>query len=109
MTFSQAKSRLIADLESGSYRIGLRGDVGEKNLLASGDMTAEDVARLVRACRGNQYQCKAGAAIGGEDLHVFQPVSGPTVWYVKAFFLIDDAGNVSVVVSVHPSEFRRRR
>ncbi len=108
MTFKEAKIRLIGDLETGSFLIGPRATLKGKNLLATGEKTARDVAEILKACRGNQYTCIQDERGAGRDVHVFEPVSGREKWYVKATFRADADGEFSVVISVHLSEFKKR-
>jgi hypothetical protein len=109
MNFKDARRRLIADLIGGRYLHEPRDVAEGKNLLDSGDVTAEEVAVLAKSCRGNQHSKSPHHLIPEVDVHVFQPVSGPDVWYLKVYFLDDEDSGITMFISVHKSEYRRRR
>jgi hypothetical protein len=110
MGFRDAKRRLIASVLAGDYQHEPREVVEGKNLLDTGDVTPGEVADLVGRCRGNQYGTSPHHAAPDVEVHVFRPVLGAEVWYIKVYFLDDpDGGGPAVFISVHKSEFRKRR
>ncbi|MDB4950503.1 MAG: hypothetical protein JWM27_3152 [Gemmatimonadetes bacterium] len=97
MGFTAARSLLIDALLSGRFQHEERRDLERKNLLAVGDVSAEFVIGLLKACRGNQYKASPYHFDARILCHEFKPVSAGQAWYVKAYFLSSDA----VFISVH--------
>jgi hypothetical protein len=97
MGFVAARSLLIDALECGTFQHEERRDIERKNLLAVGDVSAEFVVGLLRACRGNQYKASPYHFDRTIVCHEFKPVAAGQAWYVKAYFLSSDA----VFISVH--------
>src|SRR4051794_21015352 len=97
MGFNAARSLLIDALGAGRFQHEARRDLESKNLLAVGDVSAEFVIDLLRACRGNQYLATPYHFDASIVCHQFKPVVRGQGWYVKAYFLSSDA----VFISVH--------
>ena len=71
----------------------------EKNLLAIGDVTAADVAALIRRCSGRQYASSPHHRNPTVEVHEFFPgrgVRGQPRWYIKLYFR-----NGTTFISVH--------
>jgi hypothetical protein len=97
MGFKDVRCLLIDALESGRYQHEYRADMESKNLLAVGDVTPEFVVRLLRRCRGEQYQTSPYHRDQSVLCHAFTPELDGERWYLKAYFLSADA----VFISVH--------
>jgi len=97
MGFRDVRSLLIDALLTGRFQHEERDDIESKNLLAVGDVSADFVVRLLRACRGSQYRSSPYHFDRSVDCHEFKPVVAGEAWYVKAYFLSDGA----VFISVH--------
>ncbi len=100
MGFRDAKIATVAALKSRDYVHESRPTQAEKNLLAIGDVSPEDVIRLVRRCRGGQYQESPHDADGTVAVHVFKPEVEGERWYVKVYF-IGGFGTTATFISVH--------
>lgn len=92
MGFTAAKQRLLDCLARGDIQHEARDAMAEKNLLAIGDVTPEEVASFVRRCRGSQYESSPHDTDDTIEVHTFHVGRGerhPPLgrWYVKAYFL----------------------
>ncbi len=108
MGFKDAQRAAIEALKQGRIHHEARGEINEKNLLLTGDVTPEQVVRLLAACRGTQHECAPHHQVSTIDVHVFKPEtslepSAPKVrWYIKLYFIEPDAW----FISVHKSKQR---
>ena len=103
MGFRDARSRAIEALNSGDIQHEARGDIDDKNLLLTGDVSADEVVALLLRCRGNQHSSSPHHGDASVEVHVFKPVVGSgaaqTRWYIKLYFLDPDAWFISVHTS----------
>ncbi|MDZ3990766.1 hypothetical protein [Pseudomonas sp. Teo4] len=90
--FRKARQAVIAALESGSYLNVSRGDIEVKNLLATGAVSAGEVAEIVRACNGTHHSSSAHHALDSLEVHLLKRHG----WYIKFFFLEPDTWFISV-------------
>lgn len=90
--FRKAKRDVIAALETGNYLHVSRGDIEVKNLLATGEVTAQEVAGIVRACNGTHHHSSPHHAVAHIDVHVLKRHG----WYIKFFFIEPDTWFISV-------------
>ncbi|MDX1396511.1 MAG: hypothetical protein R3195_19170 [Gemmatimonadota bacterium] len=95
-----ARRRLIEALRAGEYRHEAREALAEKNMLAVGRVTPEEVVRLLRRCRGEQHGTSPHHADRELVVHEFKPYASGRKWYVKAYF----RGSTAWFISVHPGE-----
>ena len=56
MGFLGVRRRAIACLQSERFDSVARGEVAHNNLLATGEVSVDDVVRMIRLCRGTQYR-----------------------------------------------------
>ena len=99
--FKEAKERAIKALRSGDVAHEARGDIDDKNLLLTGEVSADEVARLLSRCRGTQHSSSPHHLDPSIEVHVFRPVDRDvagkeTRWYIKLYFLDPDAWFISV-------------
>lgn len=97
---TDARKALVEALESGNYQHEARSALGEKNLLAIGDVDENDVIRMLHLTRGHQYSSSPHDWDRDTTVHVFKPDVGGERWYVKAYFLNSPVGS-AVIISVH--------
>jgi hypothetical protein len=71
--FKDARSKAIAALNEGRVQHAARGYIDEKNLLLVGDVTSDEVVRLLKACRGTQHECSPHHQVPSIEVHVFKP------------------------------------
>jgi len=100
MSFTAAKRALLAALEAGDIQHEAREVLSEKNLLAVGDVSVEEVIAVVRRARGHDYSTSPHHWNADTEVHLFRPIVDGTSWYVKAYFLEEPAGT-AVFISVH--------
>ena len=100
MGLNDARKALIKALEDGDFRHEPRDILSEKNLLAMGEVTENDVIHMLRRTRGDQYSSSPHDWDAETVVHVFRPEVHREKWYVKAYFL-DPPGGSAMFISVH--------
>jgi hypothetical protein len=100
MGLREAKAALVAALRAGAYEHEVREAQSEKNLLAVGDVSADEVIQVVSRARGADYSESPHHWDASVAVHLFQPHVGGRRWYVKAYFL-EQPDRVAVFISVH--------
>jgi hypothetical protein len=101
--FKDAQRAAIEALRQGRIQHEARaGAIDEKNLLLTGDVTPEQVVRLLSACRGTQHSSGPHHQVSSIEVHVFRPearleATAPKErWYIKLYFTEPDAWFISV-------------
>jgi hypothetical protein len=94
--FKYAKRRVISSLESGNYDFEARFDIDVKNLLAIGEITANELIKIIKSCGGMDHECSPHRQCTGFLVHVMKPAD----WYIK-FYFVDDSEGYTVFISVH--------
>ncbi len=74
MGLRDAQSALISALREGRYDHEARDVLAEKNLLAIGAVSAEDVIQLLHRCGGNQFRESAHHWDADTTVLEFRPV-----------------------------------
>lgn len=88
------KRALIAALAAGRFQHETRGQIGTKNLLQSGLVSAIEVEQWVARSNGSQYACRPDHRVPSVDVHILITQG----WYLKFYFV----GDPDVVfISVH--------
>ena len=93
--FKEAKRRVLESLETGCYQAEARGNIEEKNMLASGAISEDDLCAIIEQCRGSDHTISAHHTKPDVDVHILRK-SG---WYVKFFFLDEEPD--TFFISVH--------
>ncbi|CAE6853787.1 hypothetical protein SAMN05192563_100628 [Paraburkholderia aspalathi] len=92
--YRQAKRAAISALRSGKFEHEARSAINVKNLLSTGQVTAQFVEDLITKSDGTQYSSSPHHNAPAIDVHIIE--SGG--WYVKFYFV----GNPETVfISVH--------
>ncbi len=94
--FKAVKSAVLASLESGEYQHEARDSIDTKNLLATGEVSAEEVARIIKRSTGAEYECSPHHRNHKVDCHIIKARG----WYVKFYFLEPE----TMFISVHELE-----
>jgi hypothetical protein len=107
--FNLARTKTITALLSGPQYIIIerREAQGRKNLLASGEVTPEDVVTLLRCCRGarDQYRETPHHRDPEIPVHEFKPVRHGVRWYIKVYFFEGTRElEPAIFISVHTSD-----
>ncbi len=72
MGFKKAKFLLIQALESGNFDHEVRNDIDDKNLLSSGDVSADEVLDVVKRCNGSHHTMSPHHFIEDVEVHIFR-------------------------------------
>ncbi|MBK3820678.1 hypothetical protein G3A41_20675 [Paraburkholderia aspalathi] len=92
--YRQVKRAVISALRSGKFEHEARSAINVKNLLSTGQVTAQFVEDLITKSDGTQYSSSPHHNAPAIDVHIIE--SGG--WYVKFYFV----GNPETVfISVH--------
>jgi hypothetical protein len=100
MGLKDTRRALISALKLRNYSHEARDAIAERNLLAIGDVTEDDVIEMIHRTRGTQYSTSPHVWDPGTEVHVFRPRISGVTWYVKAYF-IDPKNDTAVFISVH--------
>ena len=92
MGFKAAKAALIDALKAGNYQHAERDDINAKNLLAIGQVTAQEVIDVVARCDGSHHSCSEHHQVRGLDVHLIKRNG----WYVKFYVITPDVWFISV-------------
>lgn len=90
--FKAVKKAVIAALQEGNYQHEARDDIDQKNLLATGAITADAVVTLLKKSNGLQYSCSSLHKDIDIDCHLIKTGS----WYIKFYFIDPDTFFISV-------------
>jgi len=95
--FKDVKASVLACLDRGAVLHAERANIDIKNLLATGEVTLDEVAAVIGRARGTDYRCSPHHTVASVDVHVIRTRSYGADWYIKWYFLEPD----SVFISVH--------
>jgi hypothetical protein len=90
--YKEAKRKVLLALASGSYLHEARGQVDVKNKLATGEVSAQDVADLIKKSTGKDHSKSPHHADGSIIVHVISRQG----WYIKFYFVDPDTWFISV-------------
>ena len=93
MGWSATKVKILKALTEGTYLHEARSQIDDKNLLAIGDVTVEEVRRVIETCNGTHHQESPHHQVPALTVHILRR-SG---WYIKFYFVDPD----TVFISVH--------
>lgn len=109
MGFRDAKKQVISCLKSGNIRYESRNDINIKNLLATGEVTSEQVAAILGKAKGNEHQSSSHHYDVNIEVHIVKTKLLDRNWYIKWYFVDPN----SVFISVHETQiyedFKSRR
>jgi hypothetical protein len=88
------KRAVISALRSGRFQHEARASIAVKNLLSTGEVTAQFVESVITRSDGTQYSSSPHHYAPSVDVHIIE-CGG---WYVKFYFLGDPE---TVFISVH--------
>ena len=102
MGFTAAKAAVVAALHEGNFEHEARDALAEKNLLAVGDVDANEVAALVFRTRSEDYGESPHHWDQSVVVHTFRPTVRGERWYIKVYFVeIDRDDRPAMFISVH--------
>ena len=89
-------------LREGNFEHEARDALAEKNLLAVGDVRANEVAALVLKARAEDYRESPHHWDQSVVVHTFTPTVRGERWYIKVYFVeIDRDDRKAMFISVH--------
>lgn len=91
--FSEAKQKLLAALESGDYQHEVRDRIEVKNALVTGQVSASDLALIVRKTNGLCHSMSPHHGDAAITVHLIKTDG----WYIKFYFLDPS----TIFISVH--------
>ena len=97
MGFKDVKANVLACLNSGAILHAERGNIDVKNLLATGQVTTDDIAEVIGRARGTDYQCSPHHLVANIDVHIIKTTHRGMDWYIKWYFVEPNC----VFISVH--------
>ncbi len=97
MGFKTAKIQVLTCLKEGAVSHQERADIDVKNLLATGQVSLDDVAAVIGRSRGNQYSSSPHHVVDEVEVHIIKTKHGDDSWYIKWYFIEPN----SVFISVH--------
>lgn len=97
MGFRAAKAKILKCLERGDVSHEQRGDIDIKNLLAIGEVSLDDVSKIIAHARGDSYSSSPHHMVPGIDVHVIKARYRSQHWYIKWYFVDPSV----VFMSVH--------
>ena len=100
MGLSAAKKAVVTALRERDFVHEAREVLSEKNLLAVGDIEADDVAKLILRTSGADYSESPHDADRSVVVHTFRPTVNDMRWYIKVYFLNESEGTATFI-SVH--------
>lgn len=92
-SFKKIKSTVIGALRNGSYQHEARNNVNVKNLLMTGQVSANDVDKILSNCTSDQLTTSPHH----DDSSIVVHVVTKGTWYIKFYFLDPN----TVFISVH--------
>lgn len=100
MGLRAAKTAVITALRERHFLHEAREVLSEKNLLAVGEIEAEEVAKLILRTSGADYTESPHHADESVVVHTFRPTVNQTRWYIKVYFL-NEQTETATFISVH--------
>ena len=97
MGFKEVKSKIIQCLNSGHVLHEERNDIDVKNLLLTGVVTTEEVAKIIGRSNGHQHSSSPHHFDNCVEVHIIKTHYLGKNWYIKWYFTEPD----SVFISVH--------
>ncbi len=97
MGFKGAKAKILDCLKRGYVSHEQRGDIDIKNLLATGQVSLDDVAEVIARARGNTYSSSPHHFDASIEVHIVNTTRAGQDWYIKWYFVDPN----SVFISVH--------
>lgn len=97
MGFKQIKRQVIECLTEGLVSHELRNRIEVKNLLATGQVTLDDVVSIIKKAKGTDYSTSLHHLDSSIEVHVVKVRLSNKNWYIKWYFVEPNA----IFISVH--------
>ncbi|WP_407470070.1 hypothetical protein [Xanthomonas campestris] len=82
MGFKAVKQKVVAGLLSGDYAHDGRADIDDKNLLKTGKVSPQEVAKVLKKSSGKNHSSSLHHQDSSIEVHVIKC----RAWYVKFYF-----------------------
>ena len=94
MGLKNARSKAIQCLSSGKiqHETDRSGNIEEKNLLVTGQVTVDEVIEQIQKTKGDEYESSSHHSVENVEVHIFKPKG----WYIKCYFIEPDVFFISV-------------
>ncbi|PHR29325.1 MAG: hypothetical protein COA36_03755 [Desulfotalea sp.] len=97
MGFKKEKYEVLKRLLLGNYLHEARSSISEKNLLQTGKVSAETVAKIINKARGGDYSTSPHHFVDNIEVHILRKVTYENKsWYIKWYSLEPDLFFISV-------------
>lgn len=93
MGWKTVRAKVLRALASGAFLNEVRDGIDVKNLLATGEVTAGEVSRIIARCNGTHHSSSPHHRDASVEVHVLRRDG----WYIKFYFVEPD----TVFISVH--------
>jgi len=97
MGFKEAKKQVIDCLNLGHVSHEQRNDIDIKNLLATGQITLDELTAIIGRSRGGSYSSSPHHFDASVEVHIIKTNHADSEWYIKWYFVEPN----SVFISVH--------
>jgi hypothetical protein len=102
--FYDVRRRAIACLRAHAFDSVIRGAMPDNNLLATGEVSVDDVVRMIGLCRGTQYSAKPMTEDPNTLKHEMKPHVAGEQWFIR-FYFIRRPDEVVMFISVPQSKY----
>lgn len=93
MGWTEAKQAVLAALDQGLYLNEIRTSLGDKNLLASGEISPSEVRAIL--AKANGTHCRISQHHRDSSVSVY--AVSHSGWYIKFYFVVPN----TIFISVH--------
>ncbi len=83
MGFHDMKRLVIKCLNEGNFDFEIREKMVEKNLLATGAVTVDEVKQMIGRCSGLQYKARPMTDAPDTLKHELKPVVAGKQWFIR--------------------------
>lgn len=108
MGFKAIRYKAIDCLKAGRIQAEERSDISTKNLLKTGEMSADDVITLLKVTKGDQYRNEPHKDDKNTMVRFFEPYSSESYWHIKLYFLDPDCWFISVHKSFKKTKRKKK-
>lgn len=97
MGFKNEKKEILKRLDSGDYQHETRAEIDKKNYLQTGQITLENVMKIINKASGVNYSTSPHHVVNGVNVHVLKKINFENKdWYIKWYYLEPDLFFISV-------------
>lgn len=100
MGFKDVKRKVIESLNDGSFSHEARNEIDVKNVLSTGAISKDDVAKILGRSSGSDYKTSPHHLDSTIDVHIVKTLFEGKIWYIKWYFLDPSCVFISVHLSV---------